>query len=174
MTTASQKRLRLGTGGIVALVALATLLVTTLVVYTAPAQGEDVAPFTITTDSGPVSSDSLLGSVVYVDFWASWCAPCRESFPWMNEMQAKYADRGLKIIAVSLDRKRADSEQFLAEVPADFTIGFDPQGQLAEQFKVIGMPMAFVIDRDGRLVEKHTGFRNSKRESYEASLAEQL
>jgi len=168
------KNLRFGTGGVVALVALTALLLSSLSIYTAQAQGEDLAPFSITTDAGVVTSESLQGNLVYVDFWASWCAPCRESFPWMNEMQAKYADQGLKIFAVSLDQKRRDSDAFLAEVPADFTIGFDPEGKLAEHFKVIGMPMAFVIDQKGRLVDKHTGFINSKRPAYEASLVEHL
>ena len=57
------------------------------------------------------------GKVVVVDFWASWCAPCRQSFPWLNEMQAKYGSAGLVVIAVNVDRERAEAERFLREVP---------------------------------------------------------
>ncbi len=81
------------------------------------------------------ASDSLdlerfRGKVVVVDFWASWCEPCRHSFPWLNEMQAKYADRGLVIIGVNVDRERADAERFLREVPAGFPIVYDPTARL--------------------------------------------
>jgi len=141
---------------------------------TSEKSGEVIPPFVINTAEGVLTSDELKGQLVYLDFWASWCAPCRESFPWMNEMQAKYVDQGLRIVAVSLDKNRRFSEEFLAEIPADFIIGYDPQGKLANQFGVVGMPMAFIIDREGLLVEKHVGFRRENRESYEESLREHL
>src|SRR4051812_16001142 len=71
------------------------------------------------------------GKVVLVDFWASWCEPCRHSFPWLNAMQAKYADRGLVVIGVNVDRERADADRFLRDVPAKFQIVYDPEGTLA-------------------------------------------
>lgn len=130
--------------------------------------------FEVETADGSLSAKELRGSVVYIDFWASWCAPCRESFPWMNEMHHRYKDKGLKIIAISLDKDRALSDEFLSDLPADFMIGFDPDGELARQFKLIGMPSAYILDRDGELVKKHVGFRNSKREEYEQSIKDIL
>lgn len=114
------------------------------------------------------------GKVVLLDFWASWCAPCRHSVPWLNELQVKYADQGLVIIGVNVDRERAAADRFLAEAPARFQIVYDPAGALAQQYKVPGMPSSYVFDAEGRLVATHIGFRNSQREEREAELRKHL
>lgn len=99
------------------------------------------------------------GQVVYVDFWASWCGPCRKSFPWMNEMQKRYGKNGFKVIAVNVDSDQAQAKQFLGDHPADFTIAFDPNGAAAKEFQVTGMPNSYLFDRQGRLHSSHIGFR---------------
>ena len=99
------------------------------------------------------------GQVVYLDFWATWCAPCRQSFPWMNEMHDKYKTQGLKIIAISLDEKTEQVEGFLQTLPAHFSIMIDSEGKSADLFKVRGMPSSYVIDRNGNIVGSHAGFR---------------
>jgi len=86
--------------------------------------------------AGPVQLDALRGQVVFVDFWASWCGPCKQSFPWLNEMQAKYGARGLRVLAVNVDRQRAHADRFLAQVPARFAVAFDPQGDVAQRYAV--------------------------------------
>ena len=105
-----------------------------------------------------VDLDAFKGKVVYLDFWASWCEPCRESFPWMNRLQAELEGNGLVIIAVNVDRERAAAEQFLRSHPARFRIVYDPQGKLPEKFGVRGMPTSFLIDRDGHIQFQHQGF----------------
>jgi thiol-disulfide isomerase/thioredoxin len=110
------------------------------------------------------------GRVVIVDFWASWCKPCRQSIPWLNTMRERYGASGLTIIGVNVDAERADADRFLRAVPIDFEIVFDPKGDLAKQFKVQGMPSSFVFDRTGRMVETHVGFRDAKKDQYEAAL----
>ena len=110
------------------------------------------------------------GKVVYLDFWASWCKPCRQSFPWMNRMQDKYGDQGLVIIAVNLDEDRADADRFLKELPAKFQVVYDPEGQLAAEYKLIGMPSSFIIDRDGGVHSRHMGFHDSSPAEYEAEI----
>ncbi|CAK0758800.1 cytochrome c biogenesis protein CcmG, thiol:disulfide interchange protein DsbE [Gammaproteobacteria bacterium] len=102
---------------------------------------------------------------VYVDFWASWCVPCRQSFRWMNEWQTRYPN--LKIIAVNLDEKREDADQFLAAVPARFTVVFDPQGVVAKAYHLKGMPSSYLIDRQGVLRIEHMGFRANDGERLE-------
>ena len=114
------------------------------------------------------------GKVVVVDFWASWCVPCRRSFPWMNDMQAKYGDQGLVVIAVNVDRERAAAEEFLAEVPADFRIHYDNDGVVAEAFGVEAMPSSYVIGRDGEIVARHLGFKVKKQDEYEVILVKAL
>ena len=90
--------------------------------------------------SGGLDLARYRGKVVLLDFWASWCEPCRHSFPWLNEMQAKYAERGLIVIGVNVDRERADADRFLRDVPAGFDIVYDPDGSLAAQYDLPGMP----------------------------------
>jgi cytochrome c biogenesis protein CcmG, thiol:disulfide interchange protein DsbE len=107
------------------------------------------------------------GHVVVVDFWASWCAPCRRSIPWLNSIQAKYADQGLVIIGVNVDKERHDAERFLQETPARFQILFDSQGRLPARYGVIAMPSSYVFDRNGTLVARHLGFQTARREEYE-------
>jgi len=114
------------------------------------------------------------GKVVLVDFWASWCEPCRHSFPWLNAMQAKYADRGLVIIGVNVDRERAQADQFLRDVPASFQIVYDPAGRLASQYDLPGMPVSYVIGPNGEMVGRHVGFRNAARAEREAELQKLL
>lgn len=114
------------------------------------------------------------GKVVLLDFWASWCGPCRKSFPWMNAMQKKYADRGLTVIAVNLDMDRQLATEFLQAVPAQFYIEYDAGGKLATQFGVSAMPTSFVLDRTGRIVKQHAGFREEQMAAREAELVQLL
>jgi thiol-disulfide isomerase/thioredoxin len=115
--------------------------------------------------------NSFRGKVVLVDFWASWCAPCKESFPWMQQVLSRYADRGLVVVAVNLDRDRRLAEQFLGSLNPTFPIVFDPQARLAEHFKVSGMPASFYVDRSGAVRFSHIGFRPNEREDAERELA---
>ncbi|MFT5501938.1 MAG: cytochrome c biogenesis protein CcmG/thiol:disulfide interchange protein DsbE [Woeseiaceae bacterium] len=114
------------------------------------------------------------GKVVVVDFWASWCVPCRRSFPWLNEMHEKYADDGLVIVGVNMDASDTDAQTFLAEFPALFQIINDPDGDLAREYDVIAMPSSYVIGRDGTQVARHLGFKVKRQEEYEALLLETL
>jgi cytochrome c biogenesis protein CcmG/thiol:disulfide interchange protein DsbE len=110
------------------------------------------------------------GRVVVVDFWASWCKPCRQSIPWLNTMRERYGARGLTIIGVNVDAERRDADRFLRDVPIAFEIVFDPEGALAKQFSVRAMPSSYIFDRTGKNVETHLGFRDAKRDEYEAVL----
>ena len=110
------------------------------------------------------------GKVVVVDFWASWCAPCRRSFPWLDAMQRKYADEGLVVIGVNEDKSAADAEAFLRDVSADFRIVLDLEGEIARRYELIAMPSTYVFGRDGQLVARHLGFKVAKQSEYEALL----
>ncbi len=110
------------------------------------------------------------GKVVYIDFWASWCGPCRQSFPWMKELQAAKAKDGLVIIAVNVDQEKDLADAFLAEFSPNFKIVFDPAGELATEYKVAGMPSAYIIGRDGKPRFKHIGYHHEKRSQYEQEI----
>jgi|TARA_B110000116_G_scaffold265397_1_gene274539 cytochrome c biogenesis protein CcmG/thiol:disulfide interchange protein DsbE len=116
--------------------------------------------------------ESLKGKPVLVDFWASWCGPCRESFPWMDQIKKKYPE--LQIIAINLDEDRADADDFLLEMPTEVNIVFDPEGELAEKYRVDAMPSSYLIDANGNIVVQHTGFFADKTAEYETSIKQLL
>jgi thiol-disulfide isomerase/thioredoxin len=118
----------------------------------------------------PAALGELTGDVIWVDFWASWCAPCRRSFPWLNAMRDKYGSRGLQIIGVNVDKDRSLADEFLNETPAGFDIAYDPQGELAESFEVQAMPSSFLLDRSGNILVRHYGFKLASTEEYEQSI----
>lgn len=122
----------------------------------------------------PAELAPIEGKVVWVDFWASWCAPCRRSFPWLNTMQRKYGSRGLQIIAVNVDKDRALADQFLKETPAQFSLRFDPAGKLAKEFKVQAMPSSFVLDAQGNVLASHFGFKLANTDEYERGIVSAL
>lgn len=114
------------------------------------------------------------GRIVVLDFWASWCVPCRRSFPWLNEMHAKYGDDGLVIIGVNLDQDRTEADTFLQEFPAQFQIYFDDNKALATEYEVVAMPSSYVLGPDGEVINRHYGFKVKKQEEYEAAIVAAL
>jgi cytochrome c biogenesis protein CcmG/thiol:disulfide interchange protein DsbE len=118
--------------------------------------------------------ESLHGKVVLVDFWASWCGPCLQSFPWMNDLHGRHGDEGLVIVAVNLDQDRALADAFLKRIPPKFRIEYDASGSLAQQFGVEAMPTSFLIDRAGQVRIRHAGFRDKHREDREQQIVQLL
>jgi len=135
-----------------------------------------LALLAILTLSCPVAGAAALdlsayrGKVVYVDFWASWCAPCRQSFPWLDELVRRYGEKNLVVIGVNVDQDRAKADRFLDDVHAGFPIVFDPHGEIATTYKVAGMPSAVILDRTGQVRFQHSGFSASKKDEYENQL----
>ncbi|EWH05592.1 thiol:disulfide interchange protein DsbE [Pseudoalteromonas lipolytica SCSIO 04301] len=107
------------------------------------------------------------GKVVLLDFWASWCSPCRRSFPWLIEMQNTYREQGLTVIAVNIDVERADAEKFLTDFAVNFNIIYDPDAVIGRQYQLKGMPSSFLIDKEGIVRYQHTGFVIDKLDQYE-------
>ena len=118
----------------------------------------------------PLDLDQYHGKVVVLDFWASWCKPCRQSIPWLNEMKSRYARDGLVVIGINVDAEHADAERFMRAVPIDFDVVFDPAGEIAQRYKLQGMPTSFVFDRQGKLVRSRIGFRESQKADHESEL----
>jgi thiol-disulfide isomerase/thioredoxin len=102
--------------------------------------------------------DRLKGQVILLDFWASWCGPCRKSFPAMQELQKQYAGRGLTIVAVSVDDKREDMERFVKTANVSFAVVRDAGQKLVAAADVSTMPTSFLIDRAGKIRCVHRGF----------------
>ncbi|HLH53430.1 MAG TPA: TlpA disulfide reductase family protein [Verrucomicrobiae bacterium] len=115
--------------------------------------------------------DSTKGKVVMVDFWASWCEPCKQSFPAMEDLHKRYADKGLVIIAVNVDENRSDMEAFLKKNAATFTVVRDGGQKLVEKAGIATMPSSFLIDKDGKVRFAHTGFRGAEtKKKYEEEI----
>ncbi|MCP4236974.1 MAG: TlpA family protein disulfide reductase [Aestuariibacter sp.] len=117
-----------------------------------------------------VDLTKLTGKVVYLDFWASWCAPCLRSFPWMKSIKARYQEQGLEIVAVNLDKQRKLADAFLERVEVNFQVAFDSTGDTAALYKLRGMPSSFLIGRDGKLYATHVGFRDKDKPEIEAAI----
>ncbi|MGH8528861.1 MAG: TlpA family protein disulfide reductase [Nevskiales bacterium] len=101
------------------------------------------------------------GKVVYVDFWAAWCEPCRQSMPALNKVRNSYRERGFEVLAVNLDMNREWAERFLREHPVDYPVVLDPEGEIPIAYGVEKMPSGFFVDRKGRVREIHQGFQPS-------------
>lgn len=152
---------------------LPLFLILLLCGFMPPSFGAEPAPdFTLPTfpDDAGISLQELKGRVVYLDFWATWCPPCRKSFPWMDEMHARYKDEGLTIIAVSVDKKRELIEEFIEQRQPAFTVAHDPSGKVAKAYRLRGMPSSYLIDRNGLLVKTHLGFRDKDKATLEAAI----
>jgi len=105
---------------------------------------------------------SVPGRVKYVDFWASWCGPCVQSMPYMNDIQEQYRSQGLDVIAINVDENREDAEAFLKAHPANITIAQSTDGQCPGQFGVQAMPSSYLIDKHGKIRHIQLGFRPSE------------
>lgn len=106
-----------------------------------------------------VETGRLRGRVVYLDFWASWCGPCAQAFPFLNALQRDLGGRGLAVVGVNVDEVPADGLRFLQKVPAAFIVGGDAAGTCPRAFGVEAMPTSYLIDRHGTIRYVHAGFR---------------
>ena len=123
------------------------------------AYAQKAPTFNLSGDNKKINLSNLKGKVVYLDFWASWCDPCRKSFPWMNEMHSRYDSKKFTIVAINLDSDKADALKFLEKVPASFDIAYDPEGTIATKYNLKAMPTSYLIDKKGKLVFTHKGYR---------------
>ena len=122
-----------------------------------PAQAFELPVFG--SESRHVALESLRGKVVLLDFWASWCGPCRQSFPLYEKLHGELPAQDFALLAINLDEMAEGPAAFLFEHPVSYTSLADPAGEVAKKCGLIGMPTSFVIDRDGIVHSRHTGFK---------------
>ncbi|MBS0333426.1 MAG: TlpA family protein disulfide reductase [Proteobacteria bacterium] len=124
--------------------------------------------------AGPVDLAAYRGKVLYLDFWASWCAPCQLSFPFMSQVAARYAGRNFRLLAVNVDHVRQKADAFLAKAGGSVPVAFDPDGVLAARFGVHEMPTSFLLGPDGAVRFVHKGFFPDQAGLYVAHIEEML
>jgi len=144
-------------------------LLATLVAGTTPAfTGNKNASDTIAALRSVAADSTLTGHVVYVDFWASWCIPCRQSFPWMDALSSRLHRSGLRVITVNLDKNPAAGRKFVKEMKAaNLPVVYDSTGTLAKLYRLEVMPTSFVYGRDGKLRQTVQGFHSEEALSVE-------
>ncbi|MBC55090.1 MAG: redoxin [Gammaproteobacteria bacterium] len=138
-------------------------------------EGQPAPDFTlpgVRPSDSTVQLSELQGKVVYVDFWASWCLPCLRSLPQINGLYEQYRDQGFEVVAITIDDPVEDATEFLEdlEVPLAYSVVLDATAEVMDQYRVVGMPTSFLIDRDGMIRKVHKGFREGDTELLEQAL----
>jgi peroxiredoxin len=123
---------------------------------------------------GNVTLAGLRGGVVYVDFWAAWCIPCRTSMPWLDRLYKKHSAAGFHVVGVNKDASASDAERFLQRVPVTFTLVKDDSDEAAKAFDVKSMPSGYLVDRKGVVRQVHRGFTGSTQNALEQEVEKLL
>lgn len=127
--------------------------------------------FTLKSNSGKnIRLSDLRGQVVMLNFWASWCGPCRQEMPLLDKLAARYEPAGFKLLGINVDADRKAADRILEEIPVDFTILFDPKSQVSESYKVDVMPTTILIDCDGNLNYLHRGYVAGDEKTYQSKV----
>ena len=121
-----------------------------------------------------VTLSSLSGKVVYLDFWASWCGPCRLSFPQLEALRQELGGQGFEVYAISVDEVREDALGFLEELPVSYPVLIDTAGSTPQTYGILGMPTGYLIDRNGIVRHVHQGYKKSDGAKLRSAIVELL
>lgn len=128
-----------------------------------PAEGDQVIPFKIRTlDGKDLSLDGLKGRPVVINFWASWCGPCRIEASSIEDNYLAFRDKGVEFIGVAIQDSPSDARKFVKEFKWTFSVGLDESGDIADEYRLYGIPKTMVVGKDGRLIFTHTGAVSSE------------
>ena len=119
---------------------------------------------------GQVQLADFQGDVVMINFWASWCGPCRQEMPLIEGLHKKYGKLGFTVLAVNVDTNPADAQKMLAEIPTSFPIGFDSKNKISELYDVDSMPSTVMVDRKGNMRFLHRGYKPGYEADYEKQI----
>jgi len=153
--------------------ALTAALIGTVSVAQAGTVNAPAPDFTLESRSGTnLRLEDFRGEVVMLNFWASWCGPCRKEMPLMNGLYEQYKDLGFTILAVNVDENRDEAQRFLDAVPVDYPVLYDPESSVSELYEVQAMPTTVMIDRDGTARYVHLGYQSGYEDEYEQQIRE--
>lgn len=136
--------------------------------FTASAADKQAAPdFTLKSKSGEnLRLEEQQGNVVLINFWASWCAPCREELPHFEDMQQEYEDLGFTVLAVNVDENPEKANILLDDIPVSFPVLFDDNDKVSKMYDVRAMPTTVIVDRDGNKRLTHYGYKSGDEDKY--------
>jgi thiol-disulfide isomerase/thioredoxin len=129
--------------------------------------------FTLKSDSGQnLRLSEHRGQVVMINFWASWCGPCRQEMPILDELQQRYSKAGFTVLGVNVEQDNGQAMQLLQGMNLSFPILFDPQSVVSKLYDVNAMPSTVMIDRDGNMRYLHRGYKPGYEEQYRQQIKE--
>jgi cytochrome c biogenesis protein CcmG/thiol:disulfide interchange protein DsbE len=122
-------------------------------------QGNRARDFTLeAVDGGQVSLSDYEGNVVLVNFWATWCSPCRDEIPSFEAAYRVYKDKGFVVLGINVEESRSAVEPFVAEMDVTFPMLLDEQGKVMNEYRALGLPMSLLVDREGVISVRHMGY----------------
>lgn len=123
--------------------------------------------FTLKSNQGKnLRLADLRGQVVMLNFWASWCGPCRQEMPLLDELYERYNPAGFVLLGVNVDADPKEADKLLGEIPVSFPVVYDTNSKVSESYKVDAMPTTIFIDRDGELRYLHRGYKPGDEADY--------
>ena len=151
---------------------LLLLMITSLLSLNILATSKTVAPdFTLKSKDGKnIRLSDLRGQVVLLNFWASWCGPCRQEMPVLDEIHNKYKSLGFSVLGINLDAKSKKAIKYLKNTPVTFPVLYDPKGDVSSQYGVQAMPSTVIIDRDGNVRHLHEGYKTGYGDDYKKQI----
>lgn len=139
----------------------------------AGAQAEPAPDFTLKSNTGEnVRLEEQRGKVVMINFWASWCAPCRQEMPLLDELYQRYERAGFTLLGINVEQDSSAAQRFLSDVGVSFPILFDPTSEVSRAYQVSAMPTTVMVDRDGQVRYVNRGYRPGDEEKYREQIRE--
>jgi len=146
---------------------LAALLVLLVNTVTAGIDQSPAPDFTLKSNSGEnLRLSELRGEVVLINFWASWCGPCRQEMPILSELHDKYKAMGFTVLGVNVEENSSEARKLLKEMPVTFPVLFDNDSTVSKQYDVVAMPSTVLVDRDGNVRYLHKGYKPGLENTY--------
>lgn len=133
---------------------------------------EGPAPdFTLKTNNGNnMRLSELRGQVVLINFWASWCGPCRQEMPLLDDIHSKYSKLGFTVLGVNVDKDPKQADKILKDIPVTFPILYDSESSVSKTFNVNAMPTTVIVDRNGEMRFLHLGYKPGYEDDYIAHI----
>ncbi len=130
---------------------------------------EGPAPdFTLKSNNGSnIKLSELRGDVVMINFWASWCGPCRQEMPLLDKLNDRYKDLGFTLLGINVEEEPERAKAMLNDIPVNFPILFDTQNKVSKKYNLIAMPSSVFVDRDGNIRYFHAGYLPGDEKEYE-------